>query len=89
MASINSQPKPTSAPTVNTAPKSEIVFKRQDAARFVMLNRPTHLNALNTNMINLMTPQIQVPFVYSMLRSGSIESFSSIFQFCDVGMGTN
>ncbi|KAJ3065789.1 hypothetical protein HDU98_010836 [Podochytrium sp. JEL0797] len=41
--------------------ESEAIAVREDSAlRLMLLNRPSALNAINTNMLNLMTPQLKV-----------------------------
>ncbi|KAJ3007643.1 UNVERIFIED_CONTAM: hypothetical protein HDU68_003415 [Siphonaria sp. JEL0065] len=39
---------------------TEVLSRREDYLRLLLLNRPHALNALNLNMINLITPQLKV-----------------------------
>ncbi|KAI9340844.1 ClpP/crotonase-like domain-containing protein [Obelidium mucronatum] len=39
---------------------AEVLARREDYLRLLLLNRPQSLHALNTNMINLITPQLKV-----------------------------
>lgn len=43
--------------------KSPVIFKRQDSARLIYLNRPNQRNALDKAMVNLMIPQLEVIFI--------------------------